>query len=92
MALRIWCCCCLALVLLGARAETVTPTPVQPWERTDILPARAQGKFPVMMPKYDGVDALLVLSSRWVIVVTITSTNQGSDGRQETPPSRQISP
>jgi len=34
------------------------------------LPARKEGRFPVHVPKYDGVEQLLVLSSRWVIVVT----------------------
>lgn len=63
----------LALSLITALAcagEKLSPTPVQPWEATDGLPAARQGTFPVMMPKYEGVDQLLVLSSRWVIVVT----------------------
>jgi len=36
----------------------------------DGLPAAEQGKFPIEMPTYDGVEQLLVLSSRWVIVAT----------------------
>jgi endoglucanase len=51
-------------------AEVIAPTPLQPWERTDGLPVAKQGKFPVHMPKYEGVDQLLLLSSRWAIVVT----------------------
>jgi hypothetical protein len=38
----------------------------------DPLPAEKQGMFPIEMPKYNGVDQLLVLSSRWVIVATRT--------------------
>ncbi|MBM4081732.1 MAG: hypothetical protein FJ278_18655, partial [Planctomycetes bacterium] len=58
------------LVASGATSETLVPPLVQPWEATEGLPAARQGRFPVMMPKYEGVDQLLVLSSRWVIVVT----------------------
>ncbi|MGB2820236.1 MAG: glycoside hydrolase family 9 protein [Phycisphaerae bacterium] len=34
------------------------------------LPAAKEGRFPVHVPRYDGVEQLLVLSSRWVVVVT----------------------
>ncbi len=34
------------------------------------LPASKQGRFPVHVPTCDGVEQLLVLSSRWVVVVT----------------------
>lgn len=34
------------------------------------LPADKMGKFPIAMPTYKGVEQLLVLSNRWVIVVT----------------------
>ncbi|MBM4086750.1 MAG: hypothetical protein FJ272_18340, partial [Planctomycetes bacterium] len=60
----------LVLLATGATSETLVPLSVQPWEVTDGLPAAKQGRFPVMMPKYEGVDQLLMLSSRWVIVVT----------------------
>jgi endoglucanase len=36
----------------------------------DPLPQEKQGKFPIMIPKYDGVEQLLVLSNKWVIVAT----------------------
>lgn len=34
------------------------------------LPLDKEGLFPIEMPKYDGVEQLIVLSSKWVIVVT----------------------
>ena len=36
----------------------------------DPLPPEKEGGFPIEMPKYNGVDQLLVLSNRWVIVAT----------------------
>jgi endoglucanase len=70
MTIRTWAVIGAVLLAGFTWAEVRVPTPVQAWERTDVLPARVQGRFPVTMPKYEGVDALLVLSSRWVIVVT----------------------
>jgi endoglucanase len=37
---------------------------------TDGLPRAKQGRFPVHMPTYDGVEQLIVLSSRCIVVVT----------------------
>jgi endoglucanase len=34
------------------------------------ISSELQGRFPIHMPTYDGVEQLLVLSNRWVIVVT----------------------
>lgn len=34
----------------------------------DRLPANAQGKFPIMLPQYKGVNQLLLLSNQWVII------------------------
>lgn len=56
---------------LGAADEVLTPTPLQPWERADGLPADRQGRFPIEQPKCEGVKQLLLLSSRWVVVVTV---------------------
>lgn len=50
------------------------------------LPAELMGKYPIAMPKYEGVDQLLLLSSRWVIVAVrdldevIAKTNELSGG------------
>lgn len=60
----------VAALVVGADArEVLEAGAVKGWERTDGLPVELQGRFPVHMPKYDGVDQLLVLSNRWVIVV-----------------------
>jgi len=67
---------CLPLL---AADEVLTPTPLQPWEHADGLPADRQGKFPIHQPKFDGVKQLLPLSSRWVVVVTV---NQDEVSRQ----------
>jgi len=36
----------------------------------DPLPPEKEGRFPVHVPAYEGVDQILLLSSRWVIVAT----------------------
>lgn len=51
-------------------AEVVRPSAVQAWEQTGALPAAKQGAFPIHMPKYEGVKQLLLISNKWVIVVT----------------------
>ncbi len=60
-----------ALSLVFALATTTradgldgSKTPTVPIE------AQLQGKFPIHMPDYKGVEQLLVLSDRWVVVVT----------------------
>lgn len=40
------------------------------FSQLDKLPSEREGKFPVNMPNYEGVDQLLLLSNIWVIVVT----------------------
>ena len=65
--------CTLALMtgvaLPTVAADRLQPGPIPDWEHTGGLPADLQGQFPVHMPRYDGVEQLLVLSNRWVIVV-----------------------
>ncbi len=34
------------------------------------LPAQKEGRFPIATPRYEGVDQLLILSSRWLIAAT----------------------
>lgn len=60
-----------ALLLLAAFAlpATAEGLPGEAIAYAD-LPASKQGKFPIHVPKYEGVEQLLVLSSRWVIVAT----------------------
>ncbi|MCX7049295.1 MAG: glycoside hydrolase family 9 protein [Candidatus Sumerlaeota bacterium] len=59
---------CAALLICvsaaGARAQTSKSVAY------DRLPAAREGKYPVHIPKYEGVEQLLLLSSRWVIVAT----------------------
>lgn len=38
-----------------------------------LLPKDKEGIFPIHMPEYDGVDQLIVLSSKWVIVLVNNS-------------------
>jgi hypothetical protein len=53
----------------------------------DPLPVELQGKFPVSIPQYKDVDQLLLLSNRWVIVVThnqkevLNKVNELSQGK-----------
>ena len=56
---------------------TTTTTPSTPTTATgafvpaaglDGLPADKQGSFPIMLPQYNGVSQLLLLSNQWVIV------------------------
>jgi len=67
IALLAFCPLLLAQTLPG---ETLSPSPVNPWESIDGLPASKQGQFPIMMPKYEGVDQFVILSSRHLVVVT----------------------
>jgi endoglucanase len=46
------------------------PAPAKSPGNASSLPEARQGKFPVHMPRYEGVDQLLLLSSRWIVVVT----------------------
>lgn len=68
-ALAAWSCCALITASI-AGGETLTPTPVNAWERVDGLPASRQGRFPVMVPKYEGVDQLILFSARHLVLVT----------------------
>ena len=52
----------LATIMLAA--------PVAAGEGYEALPAAKEGKFPIHLPTYDGVEQLLLLSNRWVIVAT----------------------
>jgi endoglucanase len=51
------------------------------------LPKEMQGQFPIEMPEYNGVEQLLLLSNRWIIVATVNTkevldkVNELSDGK-----------
>ncbi len=47
----------------GATTDTFVPATGR-----DRLPADKQGAFPVMIPQYNGINQLLLLSNQWVIV------------------------
>ena len=51
-------------------ATLMLAAPIVAGEGYDALPAAKEGKFPVHLPTYDGVEQLLLLSNRWVIVAT----------------------
>lgn len=36
----------------------------------DTLPAEREGKFPIHQPKYEGVEQVMLLSGRWLVVAT----------------------
>ncbi len=54
---------------------------------TSPIPDQLQGLYPIHVPKLDGVEQLLVLSDRWVIVVSnkmdelFTEIDKASDGK-----------
>ena len=65
--------CCLSIGAPAQRAaavETLVPAPHPAWEVPSGLPGEREGRFPVHMPRYEGVTQLLVLSSRWIVIVT----------------------
>ncbi|MBE7466948.1 MAG: glycoside hydrolase family 9 protein [Planctomycetes bacterium] len=71
---RFWVGLVLVLSVAGSTLEAgeILPaaTPVQEWELKDGLPEASQGKFPIHLAKYEGVDQLILLSAKWLIVVT----------------------
>jgi hypothetical protein len=78
------------VVALAATALAADPKsdayPVRPVTYST-LPAAAEGKFPVALPEDQGIDQVMVLSNRWVVVAVVNlgevldKINELSDGK-----------
>ena len=64
----------LALILVVPLLVPAAPDSPAPWGPSGSgdaeIPASLQGRFPIALTERDGVDEVLVLSDRWIIVVT----------------------